>query len=94
MLKLVTCMCHFSSYVLSTQVELDEVLISDTLQTLLHIAGYMTGNLRFGKLLLAIVSRHQVSMLDHLEDLKRLTAMVTPAFMQRSLLLAINKLQC
>lgn len=75
------------------QVELDQVLISETLQTLLHIAGYMTGNLRFGKLLLTIVSRHQVSMLEHLKDLERLTATVTPAFMQRSLQLAIKKLK-
>ena len=80
-------------FIYHTQVELDEGLIAETLQTLLHIAVYMTGNLRFGKLLLAIVSRHQVSMLDHLEDLKRLATMVTPAFMQRSLQLAIKKLQ-
>ena len=33
-------------------------------------------------------------MLDHLEDLKRLATMVTPAFMQRSLQLAIDKLEC
>lgn len=74
------------------QVELDEVLIFETLQTLLHIAGYMTGNLRFGKLLLAIVSRHQGSLLKHLETLEQLAAMVAPAFMQRSLQLAIKKL--
>jgi len=76
------------------QVELDQVLITETLQTLLHIAGYMTGNLRFGKLLVAIVSRYQLLMLDHLEDLEQLVSMVTPAFMQRSLQLAIKKLQC
>ena len=76
-----------------TQVELDKVLISETLQALLHVAGYMTGNLRFGKLLLTMVSRHQVSMLEHLGDLEQLTAMITPAFMQRSLQLAIKKLQ-
>ena len=76
------------------QVELDRVLISETLQTLLHIAGYMTGNLRFGKLLVAIVSRHQVLMLEYLEDLEQLVSMVTPSFMQRSLQLAIKKLQC
>ena len=72
---------------------MDQVLISETLQALLHVAGYMTGNLRFGKLLLAIVSRYQAYMLKHLEDLEQLAAMVTPAFMQRSLRLAINKLQ-
>ena len=68
-------------------------MITETLQSLLHIAGYMTGNLRFGKLLLTMVSRHQISMSEHLEDLERLAAMITPAFMQRSLQLAIKKLQ-
>lgn len=53
----------------------------------------MTGNLRFGKLLLAIVSRYQLSLMEHLKDLEQLVVMVTPAFMQRSLWVAINKLQ-
>ena len=65
----------------------------DTLQTLLHVAGYVTGNLRFGKLLLALVSRHQVSMTDHVEDLENLVKMISPAFVQRSLQIAVKKLQ-
>ena len=76
-----------------TQVELDQALISESLQTLLHVAGYMIGNLRFGKLLLTMVSRHQASMLEHLEDIEQLAAMINPPFMQRSLQLAIKKLQ-
>ena len=72
---------------------MSHAVISETLQTLLHVAGHMTGNLRFGKLLLAIVSRYQLSLMEHLKDLEQLVVMVTPAFMQRSLWVAINKLQ-
>ncbi|XP_065899102.1 uncharacterized protein [Dysidea avara] len=78
---------------LDAKVELDQSLLRDTLQTLLHVAGYMTGNLRFGKLLLALVSRHQAPMADHTEDLENLVEMISPAFMQRSLQLAVKKLQ-
>jgi len=81
------------SFMLCVQVELDQLLLKDTLQTLLHVAGYMTGNLRFGKLLLALVSRHQSSLADHLEDLENIVKMISPAFMQRSLQLAVKKLQ-